>query len=50
MGNANGPLAGIRIVELGGVGPVPFCSMLLSDHGRIRAQVRHESRLPVRGL
>ncbi|MFG2658540.1 CaiB/BaiF CoA transferase family protein [Streptomyces sp. NPDC048425] len=28
-----GPLAGIRIVELGGVGPVPFCSMLLSDLG-----------------
>lgn len=33
MGNANGPLAGIRIVELGGVGPVPFCCMLLSDLG-----------------
>ncbi|MFD5121942.1 CaiB/BaiF CoA transferase family protein [Streptomyces sp. NPDC058385] len=30
---AKGPLAGIRIVELGGVGPVPFCSMLLSDLG-----------------
>ncbi|MGV9321958.1 CaiB/BaiF CoA transferase family protein [Streptomyces sp. NPDC003660] len=28
-----GPLAGIRIVELGGVGPVPFCCMLLSDLG-----------------
>ncbi|AOI99899.1 CaiB/BaiF CoA transferase family protein [Burkholderia sp. LA-2-3-30-S1-D2] len=33
MGNAKGPLAGIRIVELGGVGPVPFCCMLLSDLG-----------------
>ncbi|MEV6702910.1 CaiB/BaiF CoA-transferase family protein [Streptomyces sp. NPDC051453] len=30
---AKGPLAGIRIVELGGVGPVPFCAMLLSDLG-----------------
>ncbi|WP_028221432.1 CaiB/BaiF CoA transferase family protein [Paraburkholderia oxyphila] len=30
---AQGPLAGIRIVELGGVGPVPFCCMLLSDLG-----------------
>lgn len=28
-----GPLSGIHIVELGGVGPVPFCSMLLSDLG-----------------
>ncbi|MEP6944040.1 MAG: CaiB/BaiF CoA-transferase family protein [Betaproteobacteria bacterium] len=28
-----GPLAGIRIVELGGIGPVPFCCMLLSDLG-----------------
>ncbi|AOI90507.1 carnitine dehydratase [Burkholderia pseudomultivorans] len=33
MGNAKGPLAGVRIVELGGVGPVPFCCMLLSDLG-----------------
>ncbi|MYV97800.1 CaiB/BaiF CoA-transferase family protein [Streptomyces sp. SID3343] len=30
---ARGPLAGVRIVELGGVGPVPFCCMLLSDLG-----------------
>ncbi|MDA3644225.1 CoA transferase [Saccharopolyspora indica] len=28
-----GPLAGIRIVELGGVGPVPFGGMLLADLG-----------------
>nr|WP_210339874.1 CaiB/BaiF CoA-transferase family protein [Bosea sp. ASV33] len=26
-------MAGIRIVELGGIGPVPFCAMLLSDLG-----------------
>ncbi|MES2999540.1 MAG: CaiB/BaiF CoA-transferase family protein [Pseudomonadota bacterium] len=30
---AQGPLVGVKIVELGGVGPVPFCSMLLSDLG-----------------
>ncbi|MBO9648150.1 MAG: CoA transferase [Variovorax sp.] len=30
---AQGPLAGIRIVELGGVGPAPFCCMLLADLG-----------------
>ena len=28
-----GPLAGIRVVELGGIGPVPFCSMMLADLG-----------------
>lgn len=28
-----GPLAGIKIVELGGIGPGPFCCMLLSDLG-----------------
>ncbi|MCO5397832.1 CaiB/BaiF CoA transferase family protein [Ralstonia soli] len=30
---AKGPLAGLRVVELGGVGPVPFCCMLLADLG-----------------
>ncbi|GHB73319.1 CoA transferase [Streptomyces viridiviolaceus] len=30
---AGGPLSGIKIVELGGVGPVPYCCMLLSDLG-----------------
>jgi alpha-methylacyl-CoA racemase len=28
-----GPLAGVRIVELGGIGPGPFAAMLLSDLG-----------------
>lgn len=28
-----GPLAGIRIVEFAGIGPGPFCGMLLSDMG-----------------
>jgi alpha-methylacyl-CoA racemase len=28
-----GPLEGIRIVELAGIGPGPFCAMLLSDMG-----------------
>ena len=27
------PLAGIRIVELAGIGPGPFCGMMLADHG-----------------
>jgi len=28
-----GPLDGIRVIELAGVGPAPFCAMLLSDMG-----------------
>ncbi|GAA0673522.1 alpha-methylacyl-CoA racemase [Sphingomonas insulae] len=27
------PLAGLRIVELAGIGPGPFCGMMLADHG-----------------
>ncbi|SFP72316.1 CaiB/BaiF CoA transferase family protein [Amycolatopsis rubida] len=34
MGDTHsGPLAGVRIVELGGVGPTPFACMLLADLG-----------------
>jgi alpha-methylacyl-CoA racemase len=28
-----GPLAGIKVVELAGIGPAPFCCMLLADMG-----------------
>jgi len=28
-----GPLEGVRIVELAGIGPAPFCAMLLADMG-----------------
>ncbi len=46
-----GPLAGLRVLEIGGVGPVPFCTMLLSDMGAqvIRIDRKHagESGLPV---
>lgn len=29
----SGPLAGIKIIEMAGLGPAPFCGMLLSDLG-----------------
>ena len=45
-----GPLHGMRIVELAGLGPVPFCGMMLADHGaeviRIR-RVGDESAAPI---
>ena len=28
-----GPLAGLRIIELAGIGPGPFAAMMLADHG-----------------
>lgn len=30
---ARRPLAGIRVIEFGGIGPAPFCGMLLADMG-----------------
>jgi len=28
-----GPLDGVRIIEMAGIGPGPFCGMMLADHG-----------------
>ena len=28
-----GPLHGVKIIEVGGIGPGPFCGMMLSDMG-----------------
>jgi len=28
-----GPLAGVRVIELAGIGPAPFCAMMLADSG-----------------
>jgi len=33
QGQPTGPLTGIKVVELAGIGPAPFCAMLLSDMG-----------------
>ncbi|GDY57832.1 hypothetical protein SVIO_084550 [Streptomyces violaceusniger] len=32
-GAASGPLAGVRVVELAGIGPGPFAAMVLADLG-----------------
>jgi alpha-methylacyl-CoA racemase len=29
----SGPLVGLRVIEIGGIGPGPFCAMLLADMG-----------------
>lgn len=33
IGNMKGPLDGLRVVEMGGIGPAPFCAMMLADMG-----------------
>ncbi len=38
-----GPLAGIKVLEFGGIGPVPFCGMLLADMGAHVLRLTHPS-------
>lgn len=42
-----GPLAGLRVLEFAGIGPAPFCAMLLADMG---AEVVRLDRLEPSGL
>ena len=42
-----GPLSGIRIVELAGIGPAPFAGMMLADHGATVIRVEREGQPPV---
>jgi alpha-methylacyl-CoA racemase len=37
-----GPLAGIRILEMAGLGPAPFCGMMLADHGAAVIRVERD--------
>lgn len=40
MVNATGPLAGVRVIELGGIGPGPHAAMILADLGADVVRVR----------
>ncbi|GAC1517433.1 MAG: CaiB/BaiF CoA-transferase family protein [Acidimicrobiales bacterium] len=33
MSGASGPLTGVKVVELAGIGPAPFAAMVLADYG-----------------
>ncbi len=53
MTSRTGPLAGLRVLEVQGLGPGPFCSMLLSDFGadvvrvdRVRSVTAHDDEPP----
>jgi alpha-methylacyl-CoA racemase len=45
-----GPLEGIRIVELGGIGPAPMCAMLLADLGAEVIRVERRGSAPSLGI
>ncbi|MEO1253094.1 MAG: CaiB/BaiF CoA-transferase family protein [Pseudomonadota bacterium] len=42
-----GPLSGIRIIEFAGIGPAPFCGMMLADHGAEVIRIDREGGLRV---
>ncbi len=42
----HGPLAGIRVIELGGIGPAPFCAMMLADMGADVVRVERQGGGP----
>jgi len=45
-----GPLAGLQVVELGGVGPVPFAGMVLADAGASVTAIARPASGPADGL
>ncbi len=41
-----GPLSGIKVIELQGIGPGPFCGMMLSDMGATVVRVDRAANVP----
>ena len=44
-----GPLEGIRVIELAGIGPGPFCAMMLADMGADVIRIDRPSKAPKGG-
>lgn len=44
----SGALAGLRIVEMAGLGPAPFCGMMLADHGAEVIRIARPGERPSR--
>jgi alpha-methylacyl-CoA racemase len=40
-----GPLKGVKILEVGGIGPAPFCGMMLSDMGAEVIRIERKDQL-----
>lgn len=45
-----GPLRGLRIIEFAGLGPAPFCGMMLADHGADVIRIDRIVPSPVLGI
>ncbi|OGA13246.1 MAG: hypothetical protein A3H32_05845 [Betaproteobacteria bacterium RIFCSPLOWO2_02_FULL_63_19] len=41
------PLAGVKIVELAGIGPSPMCAMLLADLGATVLRIDRPNKTPM---
>ena len=44
------PLKGVKVLELGGLAPVPFCGTILSDFGADVVRIDRPSPLPIPDL
>jgi alpha-methylacyl-CoA racemase len=42
-----GPLTGLRVVEIGGLGPAPFCAMVLADLGADVLRIERPDKTPI---
>lgn len=47
--SSNGPLDGIRVIEMAGFGPAPFCAMMLADMGADVVRIER-ANAPARGI
>ncbi len=48
MSSPAGPLAGLRVLELAGIGPGPFCAMMLADSGATVLRIDRPGAAPRR--
>ena len=44
-----GTLEGLRVIEIGGLGPAPFCAMMLADHGADVLRVERPNKTHTEG-
>ena len=44
-----GPLQGVKVIELQGIGPGPFCGMMLADMGATVIRVDRAGNVPAHG-
>ncbi len=49
MSQASGPLCGLKVLEIAGIGPAPFCAMMLADMGADVVRVER-ANAPERGI